>query len=374
MNSIFSNYETNKLIISNPESVNLLIVAILFLLTIFTAKRREQHSFLDFKTTDQARGLAILMVVLGHVWVHVTNVKPNLVMSGYGVAVFLFLSGYGISLSLARNRDKLGAFFIKRINKVFKPYWIATFCILLLDYLLLKKSYPVKDIFFTMIGINVYGIMHHFDYVRWYITFLLFWYIIVIFSFHMKKMSCFLPLILGLLSFVFDYYFLKFGWYQYYAFPLGCLLARYRLSIKAFVERMSKWQNYTIIIAFFLSLLFRIYILDILQGDIPTIGISFMKDLVGVIISISIIFYLNSIKNYYSQFLILFGKYSYEIFLFHGVFMVKYNPVFEFGGLIWTFFIYLLIISLLALLFKEIVRLINIKNIIHLTNIRMLYV
>jgi peptidoglycan/LPS O-acetylase OafA/YrhL len=168
-----------------------------------------------------------------------------LVFSGDGVAIFLLISGYGISKSLNKRDHNFKAFLIKRINRVMIPYWAATVIILALDYLLLQRTYNIPQIFLSLIGINLYGVMHNFDYVRWYITFLFFWYLIGYCSHKIIKYNIlgFVLLIVGLVFFILDYYILKFGWYQYMAFPMGWWVATYEERYIKLINRLIRWNG-----------------------------------------------------------------------------------------------------------------------------------
>ena len=67
--------------------------------------------------TDSLRGIAILLDIAGAIG---TNLCTPL--GGIGVALFLFLSGYGLNESYKAHVLKL--FWIKRITKVLLPYFI----------------------------------------------------------------------------------------------------------------------------------------------------------------------------------------------------------------------------------------------------------
>lgn len=73
--------------------------------------------------TDSLRGIAILLVITSHIAGAIgTNLCTPL--GGIGVALFLFLSGYGLNESYKAHGLKL--FWIKRITKVLLPYFRFT--------------------------------------------------------------------------------------------------------------------------------------------------------------------------------------------------------------------------------------------------------
>ena len=62
----FQNYEVNKLVLLNVDTLNVTFFTIFILFSLFTLRKRETFEFLDQTASDQVRDLAIIMVVLGH--------------------------------------------------------------------------------------------------------------------------------------------------------------------------------------------------------------------------------------------------------------------------------------------------------------------
>ena len=88
-----NNFEVDKLLVNQPDLTNLAILIILFIIVILSLKRRRT-TFGDVAHSNQAKGIAILLIIVGHLWVHVSSQKPALVFSAEGVSLFLILSGY----------------------------------------------------------------------------------------------------------------------------------------------------------------------------------------------------------------------------------------------------------------------------------------
>lgn len=352
---LLKNYEVQKLHVTNVEFVNVSIWILVIILILLSLKRREKSEFLDKITTIQIRGLAILMVVIGHIWVHVASEKPTLVMSGDGVAFFFLLSGFGLAMSFNKNKPKLREYITQRVNRVMIPYWFSTILILGLDYFILNRTYQLPHIGLTLVGVNVYGIMHHFDYVRWYITFLIFWYIVAYFcdKLRSRAKSAIMIVFVSSLIFPLDYYLFHFGWYQFLAFPVGFVLGSYIHTIKRFNEKIDGYRLFIVLLVIICSFYYKLLLSHILSGYLPSIAIRFISDLNSLIFAFSIIMFFNSLRNYYSRFLMIIGRYSYEIFLLHGVFLIKYNPLFSLGSLVWTFIIFIVFITSLSRLMNK---------------------
>jgi peptidoglycan/LPS O-acetylase OafA/YrhL len=359
---MFNNYEINKLIISYPIINNSLIMILFFTIALSSLKRKSNNNFYNSIITDQARGLAIFFLVVGHLWYYVTKPFPDILFSiiSDGLSIFLLISGYGISKSLDKNQFSLHIFLTKRINRIMIPYWAATILILLLDYFILERSYKISHIFLTFLGINLYGVMHHFDYVRWYITFLLFWYLVAIISVQTFKnrLISYIPLFFGVIFFLLDYYILKVAWSQFIAFPLGWWLARNEKIYKQFIIKLSKWGSW----GFFILVILFIYIKHVwliaLGDNFPSVINELGLDVIKSMSSLCILNYLLW-TSFYSRILVFLGRYSYEIFLLHGVFLIKYNPFFEKMRFLVSFVVYFIFIITISWIMNKSLKIIR---------------
>ncbi len=337
MLNFFSNFQNTKLEISSPELINLLLLLSFVLISIVTIKKESKAfgNFMSYDQTEQLKGIAIFFVVLGHLWVHVSVAKPSVILSGNAVSMFLILSGFGITISNKSKKIGLRNFLIKRINRVMIPYWFATILIILLDYAILNKTLDIKQLILTILGLNLSVELRHLDYVRWFVTFIIFWYVVFFFghnSLEGKNRILFI-LLTAFIILPLNYYFFHFGWYQFFSFPTGCIIGIYFEPLK------NKWQKSrkTIIVISTMGLLTTL-IYAVLMGHehiyrtvydfVPNIVMAYLNDAVCLISNIGVfgLFLSISDKGYQSRWLLFLGRYSYELFLLHGVFLIKYNP------------------------------------------------
>ena len=367
----FSNYEFDKLDFVKPELVSLLIFALFVLSILLTLRKKEGFSeyCLEPSYTEQLKGLAIFFVIAGHLWVHVAKVSPSIVLSGDGVAMFLLLSGFGLAVSWnASNPPSFAEFFKKRLKRLMVPYWVATIIILLLDSVLLNRHLPIDGIVLTVIGLNIRQDLAHLDYARWFITFILLWYILFYFA---KKYFDNVKYVFALFVFSavllpMSYYFLKVGWYQFIAFTVGCSFAFWKEEINCCLKKYINFFQKLSVIVFISIIIYKIiynnqYINKIIVNAVPNIFLLFLNDIVSVVFIVSIIIlsikFFN--KGYESGALSFMGKYSYELFLFHGVFLIKYNPVIKSTDVfsaVFEFLIFFIFISFFSLIFSKIVN------------------
>jgi len=171
--NVLKNYQVVKLDVYSPDLVNVSLMALFLAVILLTTVRTKKTSQLLCKEqTEQLKGVAIFFVVLGHLWVHVSQASASLVFSGDAVFLFLFLSGFGLTRSHQQTPYSLRSFVTKRIVRVFGPYWLATILIILLDYVILGKKYSIHSLIMTFVGINLSPELRHMDYARWFGTFI----------------------------------------------------------------------------------------------------------------------------------------------------------------------------------------------------------
>ena len=293
--------------------------------------------------TEQVKGLAIFLVVLGHLWVHVSKTKIHFVLSGEAVSIFLIISGFGLTMSNKHKQINLADFYSKRIRRVMVPYWIATILILSLDYLILSKKLPMGSFLMTFVGINVTRELTSVDYVRWFVTFILLWYLLF-FLCHAKfgEKHIAISLIgIAIILLPLDYYVFRFGWYQFLSFPAGCALAIYYDKLLSMFREKKKRVLLAFLAAISFVLIYRLLMAHeninfAITRSIPNILLAYLSDGNSLIISLSAIFLIGYFveKGYRSNILLFLGKYSYEIFLLHGAFLIKYNPIIKDTGIL----------------------------------------
>lgn len=121
-NISLNNYESLKLNVQHPEYINLLILVFILCVCFVSIRKTNAARILSKDQTDQLKGLAIIAVILGHLWVHAVGNIPKLLFSGEAVAMFLILSGYGLTSSYGNRKVQHGSYIAARIMRVMIPY------------------------------------------------------------------------------------------------------------------------------------------------------------------------------------------------------------------------------------------------------------
>lgn len=361
VNTFFQNHEIVKISLEYPVLTPVIIYCLLLLLIFYRRKKNEKKSFLCRQVTDELRGLAILLVVVGHLGFHTLEARQQIyfpVLGQYGVSIFFLLSGFGLTRSYVNRPLLLTDFFIRRLSKIMIPYWIATVVIVLIDSIFLDKSYCATDILLTMVGFNSSSIVRSIDYVRWYVTVLLFWYILFalcwkINSSRNRKIVYFFSV--GALLVFNDYYLFSVG-YGYLSFPFGVLVGLYYDEIRNCYNHMSRKRILSgAIAAITANWLFQSYFVDRVDIFMPTIGMAFIAEFSWLIVASSLAIVCSLLMPSHSPLLSIFGKYSYGIFLFHGALMVKYDFILFRSYLFITFWIYLALVVFFSIFMEDFV-------------------
>jgi membrane-bound acyltransferase YfiQ involved in biofilm formation len=285
------------------------------------------------------------------------------VLSGDAVSFFLLLSGFGLTTSLRHRPPDFKTFFSRRVERVMVPYWIATGLVLILDRVILGESLPLSGLAMTMAGINVSVELRHLDYVRWFVTFILLWYVVFFLAVTALRSRLGVFLVLGLCGFVLlplNYYFFDFGWYQFFAFPAGYLLALYRDKL----EKVFRERRRACILASLASLTWVLACKFVTGSEgtcvvggtrIPDLVLVYLREVNGLVLGIATLILFGHLceAGFESSALHFLGKYSYEIFLLHGAFLIKYNPIIRDCGslaLVGEFTLFLLGVTMLSFL------------------------
>ena len=306
---------------------SIIFLFVILFISFITLKMNKQYdgNLLSVNISNILRGIAILLVILQHISGHLgTNIFTP--MGGTGVAIFLFLSGFGLNESF--KKKGFTDFWKNRIIKVFIPY-IILITILTVIY----NRGGVKNYLYDILGIKTS---------YWYIAFLLKQYILFYIC---TKFFCKVKLyIFVLCSIIFLFTFPNIEAEQSFSFLTGVLISEYYQDIKRMVEKRYLVVS---IIFFIIGTIFlgikQLHFIRLYEGHYIYSIIQLFIKLPYALFFISIVHYLNILMN--SRFLKFCGKISYELYLVHMIFLQYIN------GNIYTAFLVIIVSYIISYLF-----------------------
>jgi peptidoglycan/LPS O-acetylase OafA/YrhL len=338
--------------------VGLLILVALALLTFRKKGQAPTNSIiLDKVSTQELKGIAIILVILGHMSIdrHIFLI-PNMVFAGaWGVTLFLLLSGFGVAKSYLQSGINFRTSF-RRYRSVLIPYSIVTLVWILIDTLYLGKDLSGKTIFLALMGIDV---KRSIDASMWYISMILFWYIAFYLIFKLPLKKNFLKIILlFLVAFViFKGYLspfledLSYNWQlSAFSFPLGVTIALYTTDVKKLINDRV-WKVFA-----FLSLpvLFMLFIILIPYNGVHILVYIFTNTAISLFLMI--LFALLKSYQWKSAFFLFIGAISFEIYLFEGVFMWKYSLLRIYDSKLISFTLYFGVLLLVSYFYNKLTQ------------------
>ena len=287
---------------------SIITLAICYFLTplLIVKSIKKQDEFLSVHQTTCLKGVAILIVILHHLSQKYDGLEFFFYQQiGYlGVAIFLFLSGYGLTESF--KRSGLANFLRKRILKVYLPYVLATTTYFIYK-LIIEDKLNINVEIQRIVGI---------DFSDWFVTFILLAYLLFYLSHSIGKKYALEILTLTITLYVsISMYFGQEKWWYVcaYTFPLGCLTANKKDQIISISNQYFKSSLTASIIIFITSTLTSYFYLKFYDSEI----IAAILKIISATSFISIIIVFSIRVNISSKIFRVLGKYSYELYLSH---------------------------------------------------------
>lgn len=152
------------------DNIVFLGVILLFILSFRKSEKCEEPLSRD--TSSQLKGIAIAVVLLGHLAILVGAIKVPTTeyVAAHGVDIFLFLSAFGLMASF--EKSGLKGFWKKRLLVLAVPYILFNLVRIPVFSLEGYEFTPLNYVL-SLLGINVL-----FDPTMWYVQYIFVWYII----------------------------------------------------------------------------------------------------------------------------------------------------------------------------------------------------
>ena len=347
----------------------ILIAAIICVVSLVSFKRifekagEQGKTPIREETTILFRGVAIILLLLGHFSIKCISGKQVFEYSGeWAVTIFLLISGTGLAKRYGLE-DIGNDFLLKRIKKLAVPIWLTLFLFYVLDYALLGRVHGWQKIILSFVGIINAGPPNGPD---WFIPYIVFLYTVywgvsrLPAPVSVKVMALFAANYLASWA-IMSYPLLGYinMWPRYSAvFPLA-------VGVGVYGEKIFGWVRVRIKRFPVLSLIgpllaFSLYAMKIGVGTL--IGLVSNGKVGSLVESLRLVYFVAFIVflfifvekwNIGSRLVAFLGKYSLEIYLLHFPFMVYYDFLLFRRPLVIFFFIYMALILLGAYLLRK---------------------
>lgn len=335
--------------INNPILSTSIFVVIFVFVLLISIRRKEDNGLFSLGLTRELKGLAILAIIFSHVGYFLSDnhnfLFPLSIMAGVGVNLFLFLSGYGLTISSLKENLRIGEFYKKRLLRLFVPFWITLIIFFLLDFFLLHTSYSSTYILKTLFGFFPSAdLFADIDSPLWFFTPILFYYLVFPLLF-LKKHSWFT----AILVYISSYFVLQlnlpvtesvFHLYQLHllAFPLGIAAASLFSESPVWLATIFNTVKTSNIFRRNLGIMKHIMYYGVLATLLILIGYTAYYSGVGEglwkeqlisLVTMSAIIFLFILKKFEVKTFSIFGLYAYEVYLLHWPLVSRYDFFFK---------------------------------------------
>lgn len=315
---------------------------IFWTLVLVSIRRPASQGFFTNDRTTEMKGFAILAIVFSHIGYFLSTdtrfLFPLSILAGVGVNLFLFLSGFGLTVSALKKPLPIWQFYIKRLRKLFIPMWIVITVFFILDYFVLQKSYLFPEIWKSYLGFfPVADLFKNINSPLWYFTFILFYYLIFPLTFF-KKIAYLSPILILLISdhllktklpFEINIDVLNLYKVHIAAFPIGVMFA---VLINDENLTHAKGKIKSILLHDFLKFLWIVIFGYLFVYFSINSGIDLGKEIEQTysLITMFCIIFLFTLKNFEIKFFTIFGIFSYEIYLIHWPLLARYDYLYKY--------------------------------------------
>ena len=345
---------SGSIILKYNAEVYLLVYVLLPIIILYKSKIQIiNKEYLGRNNTDVWKGIFIFFVVLGHVTQRMADpgfVLPLRIAGLLGVSGFLFLSGYGLSVSYLRKKDFFDRFLLRRLSRVWYPYIVINLIVLCVGAFWWQENWKFADWLFYGFGLKMI------DGTMWFINATLILYVGFYFSFkYFSKREA----VLLLCSYTIMYWGICFvmnlgdWWFNsIFTFPLGVIVAIKYKVIEEYNKKIIKMKYYLPLLG----------ILVIILGG--TIGGSHLLALstAGILIRtvesmiVPVIFMMLALKiQLLSPIMAFIGRLSFEIYLVHMKILYVYFQNVEGHSIL----AYMLFVFTAAMILKWVINLIS---------------
>ena len=295
-------------------------IFILLLISLFVYLiPKTDVDYLSNKSTKSLKGLLALLIIFHHISQKITtdeNFSNFEYMGRYIVALFFFLSGYGLYFQYSNNATYMENFLKKRLVRIFIPFFV--FIVIYVIYRATLGEVVNVDFF-----LSFWKEHSNIIYNGWFINSIIVLYVIFYVSFVRKdsKIAVY-KLVFLTLVYIFWKAYQNHGDWEYVsimAFLLGVFWMKNRVSIDKLLEK-----NYFIFLVSFSILMYAFHHYEDIMKNIGITNKYVYYGIVGNLCTMIFVVYfllLTNKLNFSNKYLDFLGDISFEIYMIHGLVM-----------------------------------------------------
>ena len=273
---------------------------------------------LSIADSTQLKGIALLLLLLHHLFYINDGTYDDIVILGHGViqmvaqiakvcvAIFVFLSGYGLATQYTSKPLILSQFYQHRFKKLFFNYWLMWILFVPMGIFYFGRTLNVvyeKHVFLKLI-INITGLQDIFGFYGynatwWFITCIILLYLVFPLLFKLSQNKLIIAIIVSFIIMFMNLHYLQSVSYYLITFIMGIWVSKYP----------PLFTNINIcIILLLVTVLFRQF--SPFMGGVKT-------DWLLTLILVLLFKRVSPLPEYLTKILHFLGKHSMNIFLFH---------------------------------------------------------
>jgi peptidoglycan/LPS O-acetylase OafA/YrhL len=337
------------ILIANPVSSTIIVTIILIACIVISSRPKKYTALFPPQLSNELKGFAILAIVFSHIGYLLASTDrflwPLSILAGVGVNLFLFLSGYGLTMSAIHKPPTLISS-TKRLLKLFIPLWIVLAIYFTLAYFVHGTTFSAEYIAKSFAGIFLRADANQdINSVLWYFTIVLFYYILFPILFIRKYiwLSALALIAISTIIVFRDPVILHdvMRLYQVHilAFPLGMLVAwvftlkRVQLGVpriikivhQAYLERteIQARRSLYVVAVLLLSVLIGFSAVHSFVDEQP------LLEQLSSLLTMFLIIALFIVKRFEVGLFALFGYVSFEVYLLHWPLLNRYDVLYS---------------------------------------------
>lgn len=170
------------ILIANPVPSTIIFTIFLVVCIVISSRPKKYTALFPAQLSNELKGFAILAIVFSHIGYLLASTDrflwPLSILAGVGVNLFLFLSGYGLTMS-AIHKPPTFVSSAKRLLKLFIPLWIVLALYFALAYFVHGATYSAEYVAKSFAGLFLRADANQdINSVLWYFSIVLFYYVL----------------------------------------------------------------------------------------------------------------------------------------------------------------------------------------------------